>query len=69
MNDLGRDVAQVDEMAGVIGGGMTEERLGELVRAGGAGNTVKVTIPGLPNRVNGYRRAAIKDALDFFEGR
>ncbi|MGQ4343559.1 hypothetical protein [Streptomyces sp. SAS_275] len=68
MNDLGRDVAQVDEMAEIIGGGMTEERLGELLRAGGAGTTVKVTIPGLPNRVNGYRRASVADALTFLEG-
>ncbi|MEV4784032.1 hypothetical protein AB0K53_01010 [Streptomyces tuirus] len=68
MNDLGRDVAQVEEMAECIGGGMTEERLGELLRAAGAGNTVKVTIPDLPNRVNGYRRAPIADALQFLEG-
>ncbi|MFF2852649.1 hypothetical protein ACFVT5_41110 [Streptomyces sp. NPDC058001] len=68
MNDLGRDVAQVDEMTELIGGGMDEEPLGELLRAAGAGNTVKVTIPGLPNRVNGYRRADIKAALDFLEG-
>ncbi|MGW6222228.1 hypothetical protein ACWF8U_20360, partial [Streptomyces olivaceus] len=41
MKDLGRDVAQLDEMAELIGGGMDEERLGELLRAGGAGGTVK----------------------------
>lgn len=68
MNDLGRDVAQVREMAEIIGGGMTEERLGELLRDGGAGGTVKVTIEGLPNRVNGYKRADIADALELFEG-
>ena len=69
MNDLGRDVAQLKEMAELIGGGMDEERLGELLRAGGAGGTVKVTIPGLRNRVNGYKRADIADALDLLEGR
>jgi hypothetical protein len=37
MNDLGRDVAQLKEMAELIGGGMSEERLGELLRDGGAG--------------------------------
>ncbi|GHH87853.1 hypothetical protein [Streptomyces capitiformicae] len=65
---LGRDVAQLDEMAEIIGGGMTEERLGELLRAAGAGGTVKVTIPGRPNRVNGYKRADIADALALLEG-
>lgn len=65
---LGRDVARVKEMAEIIGGGMTEERLGELLRAAGAGGTVKVTIPGLPNRVNGYKRADIADALKLLEG-
>lgn len=68
MNDLGRDVAQLKEMAELIGGGMTEERLGELLRDGGAGGTIKVTIPGLPNRVNGYKRADIADALELLEG-
>jgi hypothetical protein len=68
MNDLGRDVAQLEEMAEIIGGGMTGERLGELLRAAGAGGTMKVTIPGLPNRVNGYKRADIADALDLLEG-
>jgi S-DNA-T family DNA segregation ATPase FtsK/SpoIIIE len=46
MNDLGRDVAQVKEMAEIIGGGMTETRLGKLLRDGGAGGTVKVDIEG-----------------------
>ncbi|MFI8191386.1 hypothetical protein ACIF8T_21625 [Streptomyces sp. NPDC085946] len=68
MNDLGRDVAQLDEMAELIGDGMTEERLGELLRAAGAGGTVKITIPGRPNRVNGYKRAPIADALSLLEG-
>lgn len=68
MNDLGRDVAQLKEMAELIGGGMDEERLGDLLRAGGAGGTVKVTIPGLPNRVNGYKRADIAAALELLEG-
>lgn len=69
MDVLERDVAQLKEMAEIIGGGMDEERLGELLRAGGAGGTVKVTIPGLRNRVNGYKRADIADALDLLEGR
>lgn len=69
MNHLDRDVAQLKEMAEIIGGGMDEERLGELLRAGGAGGTVKVTVPGLRNRVNGYKRADIADALDLLEGR
>ncbi|WP_193777530.1 hypothetical protein, partial [Streptomyces sp. E5N298] len=68
MNDLGRDVAQLDEMAELIGGGMDEERLGELLRAGGAGGTVKITVPHKSGRVNGYRRAPIADALAFLDG-
>ncbi|MEU4051279.1 hypothetical protein AB0F09_19030 [Streptomyces olivaceus] len=68
MNDLGRDVAQLDEMAELIGGGMDEERLGELLRASGAGGTVKITVPHKEGRVNGYRRAPIADALAFLEG-
>lgn len=68
MNDLGRDVAQLDEMAELIGGGMDEERLGELLRAGGAGGTVKITVPHKSGRVNGYRRAPIADAFAFLEG-
>ncbi|MET9150038.1 hypothetical protein ABZX82_01965 [Streptomyces griseoflavus] len=68
MDELERDVAQLDEMAEIIGGGMTEERLSELLRAAGAGGTVKITIPGRPNRVNGYKRADIADALALFEG-
>lgn len=67
MNDLGRDVAQLDEMAELIGETMTADRLGELLRAAGAGPTVKVVIEGR-GRVNGYRRAPIADALKFLEG-
>ncbi|MGV9588245.1 hypothetical protein [Streptomyces tendae] len=67
MNDLGRDVAQLDEMAELIGESMTADRLGELLRAAGAGSTVKVVIEGR-GRVNGYRRAPIADALQFLEG-
>lgn len=63
---LDRDVAQVDEMAEIIGGGMTETRLGELLRAGGAGGTVKIWIDG--RRVNGYQKADIADALSLLEG-
>lgn len=68
MNDLGRDVAQTDEMAELIGGGMTADLLGKLLRDGGAGGTVKITVPGKQGRVNGYQRADIKDALDFLTG-
>jgi hypothetical protein len=67
MNDLGRDVAQVKEMTEIIGGGMTETRLGKLLRDAGAGGTVKVDIEGL-GRVNGYERADIADALKLLEG-
>jgi S-DNA-T family DNA segregation ATPase FtsK/SpoIIIE len=67
MNDLGRDVAQLDEMAQLIGGGMSAHRLGELLRAAGAGGTVKVDIEGR-GRVNGYQRADIVDALRLLEG-
>ncbi len=67
MNDLGRDVAQLEEMAELIGGGMTSTRLGELLRAAGAGGVVKVVIEGR-GRVNGYERADIADALKLLEG-
>lgn len=66
MGHLGRDAAQLDEMARLIGDGMTAERLGELLRAAGAGGTVKVTIDG--RRVNGYRREDIADAARFLAG-
>lgn len=67
MDQLGRDVAQLDEMAELIGGSMTADRLGELLRAAGAGGTVKVPIPG-KGRLNGYQRAEIADALKFLNG-
>lgn len=57
---FGRD-AQLDEMADCIGSGMTGERLGELLRAAGAGGTVKITVDG--RRVNGYRREMLTRAL------
>ncbi|MGW2048589.1 hypothetical protein ACWCPF_25910 [Streptomyces sp. NPDC001858] len=64
---LGRDVAQVREMAEIIGGGMAETRLSKLLRDAGAGGTVKVDIEGL-GRVNGYQKADIADALSLLEG-
>jgi hypothetical protein len=64
---LGRDVARVREMAEIIGGGMTETRLGKLLRDAGAGGTVKVDIEGV-GRVNGYQKADIADALSLLEG-
>jgi S-DNA-T family DNA segregation ATPase FtsK/SpoIIIE len=67
MNDLGRDAAQLKEMTEIIGGNMTETRLGKLLRDGGAGGTVKVDIEGV-GRVNGYERADIADALDLLLG-
>lgn len=68
MGTLGRDVAQLDEMAEIIGGSMTSDRLGELLRAAGAGGTVKITVPHKTGRVNGYQRAEIADALKFLNG-
>ena len=68
MDQLGRDEAQTDEMAEIIGGSMTPDGLGALLRAGGAGGTVKVTVPHKEGRVNGYRRADLEDALKFFHG-
>jgi hypothetical protein len=67
MEALGRGVAQVREMAEIIGGGMTEIRLGKLLRDAGAGGTVKVDIEGV-GRVNGYQKADIADALSLLEG-
>ncbi|MEV8398846.1 hypothetical protein [Streptomyces niveus] len=67
MDDLGRDAAQLGEMAALIGGGMTSSRLGEVLRAAGAGGVSKVVIEGA-GRVNGYQRADIKDAMDLLEG-
>jgi len=68
MTQFGRDAAQLDEMASVIGGSMTPERLGELLRAAGAGGTVKITVPHKTGRVNGYQRADVEDALKFLSG-
>jgi S-DNA-T family DNA segregation ATPase FtsK/SpoIIIE len=68
MDQLGRGAAQLDEMAEVIGGGMAADRLGELLRAGGAGGTVKITVPHKQGRVNGYRREDIADALRLLNG-
>lgn len=67
MVELERDVAQLEEMAEIIGGGMSKERLGELLRAAGAGGVVKVNIEGR-GRVNGYQKADIADALALLEG-
>jgi hypothetical protein len=67
MQELGRDVAQLQEMAEIIGGGMTETRLSKLLRDAGAGGTVKVDIEGR-GRVNGYQKADIADALSLLEG-
>ncbi|MGW2721409.1 hypothetical protein [Streptomyces sp. NPDC001492] len=67
MDDFDRDVAQLEEMAEFIGGGMTSMRLGELLRAAGAGGVVKVVIEGR-GRVNGYERADIADALKLLQG-
>jgi hypothetical protein len=67
MANLQRDVAQVKEMAEIIGGGMTETRLSKLLRDGGAGGTVKVDIEGA-GRVNGYQKADIAEALSLLEG-
>lgn len=67
MDALGRDAAQLDEMAEIVGAPMTAERLGELLRSAGAGGTVKVTIAGR-GRVNGYRREDIADACGFLSG-
>jgi S-DNA-T family DNA segregation ATPase FtsK/SpoIIIE len=68
MDQLGRSDAQLDEMAEIIGGGMTPDGLGALLRAGGAGGTVKVTVPHKEGRVNGYRRADLYEALEFAQG-
>jgi hypothetical protein len=67
MAEFERDVAQLDEMAEFIGGSMTADRLGELLRAAGAGSTTKVTIEGR-GRVNGYRQDDVASALRFLEG-
>jgi hypothetical protein len=63
MDELGRDVAQLDEMAKVIGA-IHGDVLGKALRAAGAGGTVKITIPGREGQVRGYQREDIQDALD-----
>lgn len=67
MDHLGRDVAQIKEMTELIGGTMTEVRLGQMLRDAGAGGVVKVVIDGR-GRVNGYERADIADALKLLQG-
>ncbi|MFK4801681.1 hypothetical protein ACI3K5_23740 [Streptomyces sp. MPA0124] len=67
MNQLGRDVAQLDEMASIIGA-ITSDELGKALRAAGAGGTVKIVIPGREGQVRGYQRADIEDALSLLLG-
>jgi DNA segregation ATPase FtsK/SpoIIIE, S-DNA-T family len=67
MDHLQRNVAQLREMAELIGGTMTETRLSQLLRDAGAGGTVKVEIEGVGRR-NGYQKADIADALSLLEG-
>lgn len=66
MDQLGRDVAQLEEMAQIIGA-ITGDELGKALRAAGAGGVVKIVIEGR-GRVNGYQRADIADALKLLEG-
>ncbi|MEV6547972.1 hypothetical protein AB0M57_04590 [Streptomyces sp. NPDC051597] len=67
MDNLGRDVAQLEEMAEIIGAIQPDE-LGDALRAAGAGGTVKITLPGRKGQVRGYRRSDIQDALDLLLG-
>jgi len=67
MDQLGRDVAQLDEMAQIIGAIQSDE-LGRALRSAGAGGTVKITVPGREGQVRGYQRADVKDALDLLLG-
>ncbi|SHL74964.1 hypothetical protein [Streptomyces yunnanensis] len=67
MDELGRDVAQLEEMAQLIGA-IAGDDLGKALRAAGAGGTVKITLPGREGQVRGYRRDDIKDALDLLLG-
>lgn len=67
MDRLGRDVAQLDEMAQIIGAVHSDE-LGKALRDAGAGGTVKITLPDREGQVRGYRRPDIKDALDLLLG-
>jgi hypothetical protein len=66
MDKLGRDVAQLEEMAQLIGA-ITGDELGKALRAAGAGGVVKVVIEGR-GRVNGYQKDDIADALKLLEG-
>jgi hypothetical protein len=66
MDTLGRDVAQLEEMAKIIGA-INGDELGKALRAAGAGGVVKVNIEGR-GRVNGYQKADIADALSLLEG-
>ena len=68
MDELERDVAQLDEMAEIIGGGMASARLSELLRAAGAGGTIKIVIPGRSGQVRGYQRKDIEEALALLLG-
>jgi hypothetical protein len=67
MDTLGRDVAQLEEMAQIIGAIHADE-LGKALRAAGAGGTVKIVIPGRGGQVRGYQRADIEDALALLQG-
>ncbi|MEU3903296.1 hypothetical protein AB0F20_05705 [Streptomyces goshikiensis] len=66
MDQLGRNAATTAEMAEIIGGGMTADKLGALLRAGGAGGTEKVKIG--DDWPRGYRRADIATAEGFLTG-
>ena len=67
MDQLGRDVAQLDEMTSIIGA-ITSDELGKALRTAGAGGTVKIVIPGREGQVRGYQRADIEDALSLLLG-
>ena len=67
MDQLGRDVAQLEEMAQIIRAIQPDE-LGKTLRAAGAGGTVKITIPGRDGQVRGYQRTDIEDALELLLG-
>jgi hypothetical protein len=66
MDQLGRDAATTTEMADIIGDGMTADKLGALLRAGGAGGTEKVKIG--DDWPRGYKRADIATAMSFLSG-
>lgn len=67
MDQLDRDVAQLDEMAQIVGAIQGEE-LGKVLRAAGAGGTVKIVIPGRSGQVRGYQRKDIEEALALLQG-